>query len=64
MTRRILAALLVAASLAGCGVSTEDEPRRIDGTLVRRPPATPTVSTRPVTTTTTTVPPTTSPANN
>ncbi len=54
MTRRVLPVLLVLASVAGCGVSAEDEPRRIDDTLIRRPATTPTASTHPVTTTATT----------
>jgi hypothetical protein len=56
--RRALAAVVVLASVAGCGVSTEDRPRPLDNST--RPRTTiPSVSTHPAPTTTTS--PTTSP---
>jgi hypothetical protein len=55
--RRALAAVVVLASVAGCGVSTEDRPRPLDN--YTRPRTTiPSVSTHPAPTTTS---PTTSP---
>lgn len=52
MIRRLAVAAVLLVAVAGCGVSAEDEPRPIDDTLIRQPPSTPTVATRPVTTTT------------
>jgi len=58
----LVAVLAAAACAAGCGVTTEDKPRRIDPTLARPPATMPTVSTRPMPTTT--PPPTTSSTSN
>lgn len=65
MIRRAVAVAVVAAAVAcaaGCGVTTEDKPRRIDPTLARPPVTMPTVSTHPMPTTT--PPPTTSSTSN
>lgn len=57
MTRRALAAVLVTLlAVAGCGVSSEDEPHPIEDSSIRRPPTTTTTTT----TTTSTAPATTS----
>lgn len=58
MIRRAVVVLVVAASVAGCGVSVEDRPRPLD-TSSRQRPTIPSVSTRPAPTTEPSTPPST-----
>lgn len=46
-----IAAFLAAMLVAGCGVSTEDEPEPMDTTTVRQPPVIPSVDIEPSPTT-------------
>jgi ABC-type glycerol-3-phosphate transport system substrate-binding protein len=63
VTRRALAAVLVTLlAVAGCGVSSEDEPHPIEDSPIRRPPTTTTTTTQPTTTQPTTTTTTTAPA--